>query len=208
MLTVVIFIGLLSGCANVSKMPLQESATSVDLSSKTILVGKVNIKNENTKSWQPDLHSIFLKRDGKKYSYIKPTRTSKTPNVGKEFLFSLASEPGNAELNFMRFFSRSLLINGTGEIQFKQELNFPESGIAYIGNIDATIVARQPGEPRAGSVVPLIDQAVTGFSNGTFVVKVTDNYEEDIQLILEKYPYLKDQEIKKMILPEWEYPSK
>jgi hypothetical protein len=102
--------------------------------------------------------------------------------------------------------SRALLINGLAEIQFKQEITFPEKGIVYIGNIDATIVPRQEEQHRAGPVIPLIDQAVTGFSSGTFIVEVTDNYNEDMKLIIEKYPYLADKKITKMILPKWEHP--
>ena len=207
-MAIVIFVGLFSGCVNIQKMPLQEQATSIDLSKQTILVGKVNIKNKNAKNWQPDLLSVVIKKDDKSITYNQPTLVSKVPKEGKEFLFSLAAEPGAAELSFMQFLSRALLIQGAAELQFKQELNFPDSGIVYIGNIDATIVKRKEGEPRAGSVIPLIDQSVTGFSSGTFIVDVTDNYEEDVQLIREKYPYLKDQEITKMILPKWEYPPK
>ena len=207
-LIAIIFLGLLSGCANIKKMPLQENTSSIDLSKQTILVGKLNISNENAKAWQPNLARMVLLKDGKSVVFTKPTLVSKVPKVGREFLFSLASEPGASTLTLIGFLSSSLLINGSGELKFNQELTFPENGIAYIGNIDAKIVKRKEGEPRAGILIPLIDQSVTGFSTGTFVVDITDNFDEDIKLILQKYPYLKDQEITKMILPDWEYPSK
>ena len=78
----------------------------------------------------------------------------------------------------------------------------------YIGNIKASVIPRKEGQPRAGSVIPLIDQAVTGFSSGTFVVDLSDNYDEEILLIKKKFPYLTGKNITKMILPEWKYPEK
>jgi hypothetical protein len=68
-------------------------------------------------------------------------------------------------------------------------------------------VPRKDSRPRAGSVIPLIDQSVTGFSSGTFVVEVSENYEEDTQLITKRFPYLAGKDIRKMILPEWKYPE-
>jgi len=113
-----------------------------------------------------------------------------------------------AELSFMRFMRKAFPIVGTAEFIVGQEIEFPQSGIVYIGNINAVIETRKEGEPRAGSLIPLIDQSITGFSSGTFKINITDNYDEDMAVLKEQFPYLADQPISKAILSEWKYPEK
>lgn len=189
-------------------MPLSETVKEIDTSQKSILLGRITIQNKNKPNHQPELLAVFIKKDGKDFSFTKPSLITEIDNESKEYIFSLASEPGVAELNLMRFLRQAFLINGTADLPFKQEIVFPENEIVYIGNINASIVPREEGQPRAGSVIPLIDQSVTGFSTGTFVVEVSDNYDEDIDLIIKKFPYLASKKITKMILPEWKYPEK
>lgn len=204
----IIFIGVVSGCASVSKMPLNGDVSEIDTTKKSILLGRITIQNKNQSGYQPKLLAVFIEKDGKDYSFTKPTLISEVKKESKDYIFSLASEPGTAELNLMRFLYNSFFITAIADLKFKQEIVFPENEIVYIGNINASIVAREKGQPRAGLVVPLIDQSVAGFSNGTFVVEVTDNYDEDIELITKKFPYLADKKITKMILPEWQHPVK
>jgi hypothetical protein len=206
-LAVLTFIALFSGCASVNKMPLNETVKEIDTSQKSILLGRITIQNKNKPNHQPELLAVFVKKDGKDFSFTKPSLISEVDNESKEYIFSLASEPGVAELSLMRFLRQAFLISGMADLQFKQEITFPENEIVYIGNINASIIPREEGQPRAGSVIPLIDQSVTGFSSGTFVVEISDNYDEDIKLITEKFPYLVGKNITKMILPEWEYPK-
>lgn len=53
--------------------------------------------------------------------------------------------------------------------------------IVYLGRIEATIRARRSDdELRAGPLVPLIDQAVSGLFGGTFEIRISDNYEGDV----------------------------
>ena len=203
----VIFIGLFSGCATVNKMPLNDKVKGIDTSEKSILLGRITIQNKNKPNHQPKLLAVFINKNGKDYSFTKPSLISEVDKESKEYIFSLASEPGVAELSLMRFLRQAFLINGVADLPFKQEIVFPENEIVYIGNINASIIPREKGQPRAGSVIPLIDQSVTGFSSGTFVVEISDNYDEDIELITKKFPYLAGKNITKMILPEWEYPE-
>lgn len=201
------FVALFSGCASVNKMPLNDSVTELDTSQKSILLGRITIQNKNKLNHQPKLLAVFIKKDGKDFSFTKPSLISEVDNESKEYIFSLASESGVAELNFMRFLRQAFLINGMADLQFKQNIVIPDNEIVYIGNINASIIPREEGQPRAGSIIPLIDQSVTGFSSGTFVVGISDNYDEDIELMTKKFPYLAGKTITKMILPEWKYPE-
>jgi hypothetical protein len=198
-------IALFSGCASVAEMPFNQSVKAID-NSKGVLVGSITIQNKNKPEYQPMLWTVFVKKDGKEFAFIKPTFISGN-SEGNKYLFSIAFEPGAAELYAFRFLGSGTFINGLAQLPFEQQITFEKNKIIYIGDITATIIPRENEEPRAGPVIPIIDQAVLGFSSGTFVVDIKDNYNTDIQFIKQKFPYLKDKMISKMILHPWEYPD-
>ena len=61
-------------------------------------------------------------------------------------------------------------------------------------------------ELRAGPVIPLIDQAVAGFSGGTFEVKIFDNYDDDMAVFRQKHPALGHFTVERAVLPPWTKP--
>ena len=79
------------------------------------------------------------------------------------------------------------------------EFEIRSNVITYIGQAQMVNRKREEGEPRSGSIFPLVDQSVTGFSDGTFDIEVSDNYLEDIKILKEKYPFIRNIEIKKNI---------
>ena len=201
---ILVVLGVLSGCG--TTMPLNSSTTSLDTSQKSIIVGRISIKNKNVKGHQPQLIGVTTEKNGKKSTFTKPYLVSEVKREGKDYVFSLAAEPGEAKLKVMNFMRTAFLINANASLPFEQEIVFHESGIAYIGNIDASIVKRKSGQPRAGAVLPLIDQSVAGFSGGTFVVDIKDNYDEDISLIKQRFPFLEGETISKSIMSDWVHP--
>jgi len=61
--------------------------------------------------------------------------------------------------------------------------------------VDMVNRKRNEGEPRSGSVIPFIDQAVAGYSGGTFDITVTDKSATDIPLFIQTYPCLRGLQI-------------
>lgn len=55
-------------------------------------------------------------------------------------------------------------------------------------------------EPRAGSLAPLIQQDITGFSGGTFDVKLLDGYDDDLPLMRAEYPALRSVTVERQLL--------
>jgi len=51
--------------------------------------------------------------------------------------------------------------------------------------------------------VPLIDPVVTGLSGGTFEIRISDNYEGDVQAFGERYPALAELPMERAVLPAW-----
>ncbi|HEY8568161.1 hypothetical protein [Microbulbifer sp.] len=207
-ISLLLLVTVFAGCANVSKMPLNEKTTAIDTSQKSILVGKLSIRNDNKPNHQPDLLAVFINQNEKDYSFTKPTLIADLDAGGKEYFISMEVEPGKAKLKVARFMRQiPLLLNAMADLPFEYEIDVPANEVVYIGNITAVIKPREDEEPRAGLVIPLIDQAVAGFSNGTFEVVISDNYADDMEALKAKYPYIASQTIAKNMLPAWTHPE-
>lgn len=188
-------------------MPLQVNAKAVDTSVKSILIGRIKIRNDNKPGYQPELLAVFLEQGEKYYSFTDPTLISEVEGGAKDYLFSVAVEPGEVQLNQFRFLYNAIVLSGLADLQFDRSMEVPAGSIVYIGNIDAVIVSREEGQPRAGSIIPLIDQAVTGFSSGTFSVNITDNFGVDRALFVDKFSYLSGRNIERAVLSQWRHPD-
>lgn len=200
---------LATGCATVSPMPLSTGVSQLQTNEKSVLLAKVSIRNENAPSHQPDLCCIFVEKDGETYSYTKPTLVREYAEQGKEYLVSVDVAPGKAKINLARFIRQvPMLLMAMADLQFEQEIEVPSDSVVYVGNISAVIKDKEgDNDPSAGSLLPLVDQAVAGFSTGTFRVEISDNYEEDVAEFQSRYPFLKEREILKHILPSWTHPE-
>ena len=51
--------------------------------------------------------------------------------------------------------------------------------------------------------MPPIDQVVTGLPGGTFEIRISDNYEGDVQAFCERYPALAELTMERAVLPAW-----
>jgi hypothetical protein len=47
----------------------------------------------------------------------------------------------------------------------------------------------------SGAAIPIIDQAVSGFSGGTLQVTLKDSYEQDVAALKNDYPALRDMQV-------------
>jgi hypothetical protein len=80
--------------------------------------------------------------------------------------------------------------------------------VTYLGRIEAVIRERkEETELRAGPLIPLLDQAVTGFSGGTFDIEIVDRYETDIAEFAKRHPFLASQSVGRAVLPPWKPPT-
>ncbi|MEO6688239.1 MAG: hypothetical protein ABIS07_01290, partial [Dokdonella sp.] len=82
----------------------------------------------------------------------------------------------------------------------------PAHAVTYVGHVKARLRPRQEGEFRAGPMIPLIDQAATGMSTGTFDVVVSDSSVEDISRFRTMFPALGDTPVANAPLPAFDRP--
>ncbi len=92
-------------------------------------------------------------------------------------------------------FSARVFVVGNCFLPIHQDVELHAGQVVYLGRATGTIRERRDGEFRAGPVIPLVDQAVMGFSGGTFDVLLEDRYEQDMKVFREKFPVLKSVQV-------------
>lgn len=184
-------------------MPLGSQSGTVDVSKKSILIAKVAVKNDHKPSQQPDLCCIFLNKDGSDLSFTKPDLVKTTPSGEKEYLVSIDIAPGTAKILSFRFTREiPLVMRATADLIVDKSVEIPGNSIVYLGNISVAIKPKsREDQPSAGLPFPLVDQAVAGFSTGTFEIKIEDRYESDVREFRARYPNMSTMDIAKNILP-------
>ena len=111
-----------------------------------------------------------------------------------------AVEPGKYKVKGVSGNSFRGLSPGWFLIPVGQTIEIPANSVAYLGSIKAVNRKREGGEFRSGSVIPLLDQAVNGYSGGTMDVEILDDLDSIKVELIKKYPVLESVSIGKIIL--------
>ncbi len=127
-----------------------------------------------------------------------------TVEKGNRNLMRIMLPNGDYELRGLLSRHVSFPTNTMYLLHLKTALKVTEPGIFYLGNINAVIRERKGDEFKAGPSVPLLDQAIGGASGGTFDVVISDQWEKDKVDFLQRFPQLKDVEVKKAVLPPFD----
>lgn len=202
------FAFLLGGCATMKPPALSSKTNTIDVSNESIALLTVKIANDYKTSYQPNIKYIFVwsdvEIDRKKFSFSVDEKYKEVENSFNEYLISFQLPPGKYKLRELFAQSGIFPVIGTFSVPVYSSFSIEPYKIIYLGHIEATIKERTDDKMlRAGPVIPLIDQAVTGASGGTFVVTITDLFEDDIKLFQQKFPYLAQHKVDNCTLPEW-----
>lgn len=198
---------VLGGCIPPKLMPLQVGGKLPDLSKKSVLVMRVTVRNDNKPEHQPVLASVVMNRrvsgSDSLTAWMTPTLVADQKQHGKEYLASVEVEPGPVRLSCVSFRRTvPLLLVAQADAYLDADIEVPPGKVVYLGALDAVIVPRPQGStaPRAGPMVPLIDQGVAGLSSGQWELAMADRFDADVALMKEKYPYLSDVEILRAVI--------
>lgn len=194
----------LFGCAG--KLGMVKGQTSIDTSTKSLVLLPVTVSNQNKPGYQPNLTDAFL-AIGADTQHIatKDALYKEEKDRSKDYLMSFSLQPGTYTLEkIMGTYKIPMIIKASCEIPLKKSFEVKPNSVVYLGHVTATIVERKGDEERAGSLIPLLDQAWAGFSNGTFVVDIADRYESDIANYRSEYPGLTNVKVEKAVLSQWQ----
>jgi hypothetical protein len=207
------FAFMVFGCAG-HNMALTKGQSSIDLSKKSIALLSVKVSNQHKPSCQLDLTGVKICPQSETCSrplpYFHKAESPYKSEIDRfnEFLLSFGLESGTYNLQWIGTTYQAFLVSGFGGIPLDTKIDIKPNSISYLGHLDVVLRERKnDNEKRAGNVIPLIDQAVPGFSTGTFDVIVEDKFDEDMKLFISEYPALKTVKVEKSILPQWIRPE-
>ena len=208
-------LALLSGCAGMKPMALSKDTQKLDLSQESIAVMTVRVNNTYKTSYQPRLKFVAVRADDaeKKESSFGIgellSSDESEQNQFEEAAVSLSLPPGKYQLRLVGVKSNGILVAGnSGMVPIYAPFELKPGQVTYLGRIEAMRRERKnDDELRAGIVIPLIDQAVAGYSGGTFDVSIVDSYDNDVATLRKIYPALEKVEVAKAMLPKWRKPT-
>lgn len=202
----------LTGCASTNTMSFaQDSETVAELKTPVFLL-TANVRNDYKPSYTPVLTTINVYRlnaDNSKELLRFSLDEKAMVKVSKDqdptaYLLRLPLQPGKYEVESIYGVAHSFPVVGSFFLPLRSPLQVEKSGVYYLGNVTGVVRERVGAEFRAGPVVPLLDQAFSGASGGTFEVAITDHWSSDEAVFKNAFPALKLAEVKKAILPAFD----
>lgn len=200
---------LLSACANMNKMAFQDDAETIAAAKKPIFLMSATFNNAYRPSFQPNVRFVHIEKNGAadsgdRLSFKMDEKGTVDSSSGNEYLIRMELDKGDYVLRGVTGISGGFPILGSFDAPLHLNLKADDAGVYYLGHLDATVRERNENEFRAGPVLPLIDQAVTGFSGGTFDIAVSDRFDKDESLFKSRFLALNGVGIKKAILPPFD----
>ena len=202
---------LVSACATPTKMAFQDDAPLKENSTPVLLM-TATLKNNYKTGFQPKLNFVNVELAGAKnaagrlnFTIDDKARleTNALPN-GNSYLLRLELKPGTYEIVGLTSMVQSFPIIASFFTPIHATVNVTESGVYYLGHVEASVRERQGTEFKAGPSLPLIDQAVAGASGGTFDVDISDAWAIDEAQFKSKFTVLNNVQVKKAILPPFD----
>lgn len=196
-----------SGCTNLNPMAFDGDSKNIDTKDKSIVLMSIKISRPEKSRFVPHPLHINLNKENKKdkpeYISFKIDNQAGEPtseydkNIYK-VRFSLT--PGTYTLTTIFGDANAFPFHGFFYIPIFSEFIVKSNSIGYIGRVNALLRPRKDDEFRAGPLIPLIDQAASGVSTGTFEISIEDKYNDDVLSFLDDFPVLNNLYIEKLPL--------
>ncbi|MDK2123356.1 hypothetical protein [Parachitinimonas caeni] len=151
---------------------------------------EVEIEKEN--ATQDDIDHLIFKTD--KRGVVRG-------KVENTYYFRMEGEKGKYHVKSIRGEANYYPMICRFEVPLFMDIPSDKPGVYYLGHVDATVREAKGDEFRAGPLLPILDQMVCGFPDGTFEVKITDELASDKAKFLQMYPSLQNADIQTTLLP-------
>lgn len=200
----------LAGCATVNPMAFEKGAKTIDTSEKSVVLMAVEISRSDDSRFVPKPIAVKLELPNAK---SKEERQNFKLNENEDtvvdggrvvYLTRMALKPGTYKMGDVTGLARAFPFVGTFVVPLLMDLEVKPNSITYVGRVTAKLRPRQGDEFRAGPVVPLIDQAATGLSGGTWDVTTENMSQRDLALFRAQFPALQSATIETAPLPPFD----
>jgi hypothetical protein len=177
-------VAILSGCAT----GLDKKATAVDWTKGSIVAMSVELTNEYKPNYHPThMGVVIMKKTGNDPRHRIPA-FSQTSAGKNAYLVTQQIQPG--QYNISKIYGMVHKFPIIGGIDFAVDAPFEvvPNSVIYLGRVSAVNVERKNKDDQStGGVIPLIDQAVSGYGAGTLNVTLQDHYEEDVKVLKREF---------------------
>lgn len=200
----------LVGCANMTPMAVNKQTKNVDVTSKSVVLMTLDLARPEASRYIPHpLSVVFTKIDGpatpeRQVFKVDGDAGSADSKLHNKFLLRFALEPGQYEMSTVFGMANAFPIIASFQVPLLMQINVSPKSVTYVGRVNALMRPRVGNEFRAGSVIPLIDQAAAGVSGGTFDITVVDASKEDIPEFKSTFSSLATTEIRTELLPAFD----
>ncbi len=197
---------LLTACATPVKPGLTNTTTQLELGDDCLLLLTAELSNNYHPSYQPEAMMLQIETENPKDSkdrlnFLTDKEGTVISQSMNKYFFRARLKSGKYVVRGITGSSGIFPIRGTFFVPLHCDINVKGGEIVDLGKVIARTRERQGQEFRAGPIVPLLDQAVTGFSGSTFDVQTIASKEDDLKEIKTMFPVLKTSQIFEEPLP-------
>jgi hypothetical protein len=191
-------------------MAFEKGAKTIDTSEKSVVLMAVEISRSDDSRFVPKPIAVKLELPNAK---SKEERQNFKLNEDQDtvvdggrlvYLTRMALKPGKYKMGDVTGLASAFPFVGTFVVPLLMDLEVKPNSITYVGRVTAKLRPRQGDEFRAGPVVPLIDQAATGLSGGTWDVTTENMSQRDLALYRAQFPALQSATIETSPLPPFD----
>jgi hypothetical protein len=199
-------LGLLGGCASTQEMSLKRDTQALDLKDKGLILMSLQLKHDYKPKYQPNVLLVLVESangDSKGDTFNIPMDEDSKLETGGEvtYLLRMALDPGQYVIREAVGTVSSFPITAFCRMPIHENIEVRRNNVAYVGRVRGVTRKRQEGEFRSGSLIPLLDQGVSGFAHSTFDVEVSDQRNADLKAFQTYFPALTNADIHIDILP-------
>jgi hypothetical protein len=201
---------VVTGCATVNPMAFDKNSTTIDTKEKSVVLMTIDVSRSDGSRYVPEPFIVKLakpgaqsKEDRQNFKLNKDTDTQQV-NGRTVYLARIALPPGDYKLMDVEGSANAFPIISLFAVPLNMDLKVKPNSVTYIGRVTAKLRERKDGEFRAGPLVPLIDQSVSGMSGGTWDVSVDNMSPQDLEQFKAAYPALKTVTVETSPLPPFD----
>lgn len=201
---------VVTGCATVNPMAFDKKSTAIDTKEKSVVLMTIDVSRADGSRFVPE---PFVVKMGKLDAQGKPEPlnfkfnkdTDSLQEKGRTvYLVRLALIEGEYKLYDVTGSASAFPINSFFVVPLNLDVKVKPGSVTYVGRMTAKLRDRVGNEFRAGPVIPLIDQSISGMSGGTWDVSIDNLAEQDIALFRATYPVLNNVAIETSPLPKFD----
>ena len=183
----------MSGCAN----SFDKKATSIDWTKGSVIVASIEVDNQIKPGFQPTLLGIHFKKVAGSDTRANIAAFSMQPISGtKVFLLTQQIQPGSYSVSSISGMSQHVFIKGYVDFTVDAPFSVAPNSVIYLGRISGVNQEKADKDDQStGGIVPLLDQAISGYGSGTLKVSLSDNYAEDVKVLKQEYASMQNVEV-------------